>query len=321
MRQLQKWMTVLVLAGLCAAHAFGQEWPQRPVRLVVPFAAGGNIDIAARIVSGRLQDLLGQPFVIDNRPGAGGLIASDFVAKAEPDGYTIFVGANGPLLFMPVITGRTSFDWKQSFETVGALSFTPLVLQVRPTLGVATVKEFIDLAKRRSLNMGSGGSGSTNHLSSELLQTLAGARWTTVHYKGNAPAMTALLGGEVDFSLEQVSIALPMIREGKLRPIAVTSRNRFSMLPDVPTFDEAGFGGFEAVTWTGFFAPAGTPKAAVERLSAALRQVVEEPAIVKRFADLGSQTRAMQSAAFQEYVGRENVKWTAVIRQANIKAD
>lgn len=321
MRKPVKRMTLLLAAGLCAAPALGQDWPQRPVRLVIPFAAGGNIDIAARIVSGRMQDLLGQPFVIDNRPGAGGLIASDHVANALPDGYTIFVGGNGPLLFMPIITGRTQFDWRQSFETVGALSFTSLVLQMRPTLGIATVKDFVELAKRRALNMGSGGSGSTNHLSSELLQTLMGARWTTIHYKGNAPAMTALLGGEVDFSLEQVSVALPLIREGKLRAIAVTSRNRFAMLPDVPTFEEAGFAGFEAVTWTGLFAPAGTPRAAVERLSGALRQVVEEPAIVKRFADLGSQTRAMSTAVFQEYVGRENVKWTAVIRQANIKAD
>lgn len=321
MRERLKWSGALALAWLYATAACGQDWPQRPVRLVIPFAAGGNIDVSARIVSGRLQDLLGQAFVIDNRPGAGGLIASDHVAKSEPDGYTIFVGANGPLLFMPVITGRTSFDWKQAFETVGPLSFTPLVLQVRPALGVNTVKEFVELARRRGLNMGSGGSGSTNHLSSELLQSLMGVRWTTVHYKGNAPVITALLGGEVDFSLEQVSVALPLIKDGRMRPIAVTSRNRFSMLPEVPTFDEAGFSGFEAVTWTGFFAPAGTPKPVVERLGAALRQVIEEPAIVKRFADLGSQTRAMPPGAFQEYVGRENTKWTAIIKQANIKAD
>ncbi|MEI6300517.1 MAG: tripartite tricarboxylate transporter substrate binding protein [Betaproteobacteria bacterium] len=305
---------------LCATAAVAQEWPQRAVRLIIPYAAGGNIDVSARIVSVRLQEILGQPFVVENKPGAGGLIAADYVAKAEPDGYTIFVGANGPLLFMPVITNRANYDWKREFEAVGALAFTPLVLQVRPTLGVKTLKEFIELAKRRDLNMGSGGSGSTNHLSSELLQSLAGIRWTTVHYKGNAPVIAALLSGEVDFSIEQVSVALPMIKAGRMQAIAVTSRSRFSMLPEVPTFDEAGFSGFEAVTWTGLFAPAGTPKPVVERLNSALNQVIEDPTTVKRFADLGSQTQVMSLGSFQDYVGRENTKWTTIIRKADIKS-
>jgi tripartite-type tricarboxylate transporter receptor subunit TctC len=318
-RTLQFWIAMAV--GLCVAPVLAQDWPQRPVRLVVPYAAGGNVDVGARIVATRLQELLGQPFVIENKPGAGGLTAADYVAKAAPDGYTIFVGANGPLLFMPVITGRAGYDWKKEFEAVGALSFTPLVLQVRPALGVRSVKDFVELAKRKDLNMGSGGAGSTNHLSSELLQSLSGTRWTTVHYKGNAPVIAALLSGEVDFSIEQVSVAMPMLKDGRVVPVAVTSRSRFPLMPDVPTFDESGYKGFEAVTWIGFFAPAGTPAPVVARFNAALNKAVVEPAIAKRFTDMGSETRAMSPEAFGDYVRSENAKWTPIVKQANIKAE
>ena len=321
MKRILKLLSVTAMSLAWAVSALAQEWPQRPVRLIVPYAPGGNLDVAARIVGVRLQEILGQSFVVENKPGAGGLIAADFVAKAPPDGYTIFIGANGPLLFVPIVSGRVNHDWKRDFEAVGALSFTPIVLQVRPALGVKTVAEFIDLARRKDLNMGSGGAGSTNHLSSELLQSMAKVKWTTVHYKGNAPVMAALLGGEIDFAMEQASISLPFFKDGRMQPLALTSSTRFSMLPDVPTLDEAGFKGFEAVTWTGLFAPAGTPKAVVERLNAALVKIVVEPAIVKRFTDLGSDTRAMTPEAFTEYVSRENAKWTPIIKQANIKAD
>lgn len=321
---LARLMGLLMVAVLPVA-AHGQaptpDWPQRTIRLVVPYAAGGNVDVGARIVAGRLQEILKQPVVIDNRPGAGGLIALDYVAKATPDGHTYLVGANGPVLFVPVISGRANYDWTKELEAVGPLSFTPLVLEVRANLPVANFKEFLALAKEKDLNMGSGGAGSTNHLSSELLQSRAGVRWTTVHYRGNAPVVTALLANEVDFALEQISVSLPLIRDGKVRALAVTSQQRFPALPDVPTLEELGFPGFEAVTWTGLFAPLGTPKAAIQGMNEALATVLAEPSIAKRFAEMGSDVRRMSSDAFAGYVTREQAKWTPVIRQANIKAE
>jgi tripartite-type tricarboxylate transporter receptor subunit TctC len=301
--------------------SFAAEWPERTVKLVVPFAAGGNVDVAARIAAEALQKVLGQTFVVDNRGGAGGLIAADLVSSSPSDGYTIFVAANGPLLFAPVVAGRAGFDWKQKFEAVAPLNFTPLVLQVRPTLGVKTIAEFLDLAKRRQLNMGSGGAGSTNHLSSELLQEITGARWTTAHYRGNAPVVTALLGGEVDFSLEQVSVALPIIKDGRTVPLAVTSRSRSPLMPSVPTLNEAGFKDFEAVTWTGLFVPAGTPRAVVTRLSTALSQVLADPTVQGKMNAAGSVTQDMTPEAFSEYVHRENVKWTPIVKRLNLKAN
>ena len=311
----------LVPALMLCATAAAQQWPQKAVRLVVPFPPGGNVDIAARIVGNRFQDILGQAFVVENRPGAGGMIAGDFVAAAAPDGYTYFVGANGPLLFSPVINGRANFDWRTSFVAVGAISFTPLVLQVHPSVDAKSVKELIELAKKRDLFMASGGQGSTNHLVSELLQTLTGAKWTTVTYKGNAPALTALMSGEVQFSFEQVSVALPLLRDGKSRALAVTSRKRFGQLPEVPSFEEQGFKDFEAVTWTGLFGPARTPAPVVTRLNEVMRAVVQEADIAKKFTDLGSDVRALNPQEFTDYVNLENDRWVPVIKRANIKGN
>ncbi|MGE4241902.1 Bug family tripartite tricarboxylate transporter substrate binding protein [Ramlibacter sp.] len=306
-------------ALLLAVQPARAEWPERPVRLVVPFAAGGNIDVAARIAAEGLQKALGQTIVIDNRAGAGGLIASDHVASSPPDGYTVFIGGNGPLLFAPLVAGRTGFDWRQKFEAVGPLNFTPLVLQVRPSLGVKTMAEFVDLAKKKPLNMGSGGAGSTNHLLSELLQEIIPAKWTTAHYRGNAPVVTALLGGEIDFAIEQVSVALPLLRDGRTIPLAVSSRTRSPMLPAVPTLAEAGFKDFEGVTWTGFLVPAGTPKPVIARLSSALAKVLEDKGVQERMNAAGSVTQAMSPEAFADYLNRENAKWAPIVQRLNLK--
>ena len=321
MRTWKRIAAALLPALALSAGALAQQWPSRAVRLVVPFPPGGNVDIAARLVGNRFQDILGQPFVVENRPGAGGMIAGDFVAASAPDGHTYFVGANGPLLFSPVINGRASFDWRASFVAVGAISFTPLVLQVHPSVDARSVKDLIELAKKRDLFMASGGQGSTNHLVSELLQTLTGAKWTTVTYKGNAPALTALMSGEVQFSFEQVSVALPLVRDGKSRALAVTSRKRFGQLPEVPSFEEQGFRDFEAVTWTGLFGPAKTPMPVVARLNEVMRAVVQEADIAKKFTDMGSDVRALTPQEFTDYVNLENERWVPVIKRANIKGN
>lgn len=297
------------------------KWPDKPVHLVVPFAPGGNIDIAARLVSNRLQEILGQSFVIDNKPGGGGLLAGELVARSPADGYTIFVGANGPLLFSPITTGRPAFEWRRDFSIIGPISFTPMVLIVQPSIEANSLRDFIALAKQRPLFMGTGGAGSTNHLVGELLQETTGARWTTVHYRGNAPTMNALLTGEINFSLEQITAAGQYVKDGKVRALGATSTARLPLLPDVPTFEEQGFRDFEATTFSGLFAPSATPPAVVDRLAEALARVTQEPEVARRFVELGSETRPMSRSAFEAYLGKVEDTWLPVIKRTNVKAD
>jgi tripartite-type tricarboxylate transporter receptor subunit TctC len=313
-------LSLLLLPGLAAQ---AQKWPEKPVKLVVPYPPGGNVDTAARILGDGLAKVLGQPFIVENKAGAGGMIAGEFVAKSAPDGYTFFVGANGPILFSPLIFGRAPYHWDKDFTPVSSISFTPLVLQVHPSVTARTLKELIDAAKAKpgELTMASPGAGTTNHLVSELLQQLSGAKWTTVHYKGNAPATTDLLGGQVQFNFDQVSVALPFLKQGKVRALAITTARRYPSLPDVPTFIESGYPGFEAATFTGVLAPAGTPREVVVRLAAAMATVLGEKAVTDKFDALGAESRGSTPEEFAGYLKKEFDTWAPVIRAAKIKAD
>lgn len=318
----------LALAASLTLPALGHAqtaaaWPDKPVHLVLPYPPGGNVDNAARIISDQLQAELKQPFVVDNKPGAGGLIAGEFVAKAAPDGYTFFMGANGPILYSPTIFGRKdAYDWRKDFVPIGSVSFTPLVLQVNQAVPYKTFAEFMAAARKpgNKLTMASPGAGTTNHLVSEYLQRDSGAHWITVHYKGNAPATTDLLGGQVTFNFDQLSVALPFIQQGKTRALAVTSPKRLSQLPDVPTLEESGFKDFSAETFTGIVAPKGTPADVVSRLSAALDKVLADKAVQERFQTMGSQARAMSPQQFTQYLEKEDQRWMPIIKQANITA-
>ena len=306
-----------------AMHASAQTWPDQPVKLVVPYPPGGNVDGAARILADGLQKRLGQPFIVENKAGAGGMIGGEFVAKSKPDGYTFFVAANGPLLYSPLIFGRPLYQWDKDFAPISSISFTSLILQVHPSVTAKSLKEFIDLAKGQpgSLTMASPGAGTTNHLVSEMLQQRTGATWTTVHYKGNAPATTDLLGGQVQFNFDQVSVALPYVKAGRLRALAITSNKRHPSLPDVPTFDEAGVKGMEAATFTGILAPTGTPRPVIERMSEAVRAVLAEKAVIDKFDGLGAEARGSSPDEFTAYLRKEYDTWAPVIRKANIKAE
>jgi tripartite-type tricarboxylate transporter receptor subunit TctC len=237
--------------------AVAQQWPARQVRLIVPYPAGGNVDSAARVIADRLQPSSGQPFIVENKAGAGGLIAGEAFAKSQPDGYALFVGANGPVLFAPEIAKRDAYNWKRDFVPISSITMTPLVLEVHPSVPAKDLKEFIELARRDpgKLTMASPGQGTTNHLLSELMQSTLGLEWLTVHYRGNAPALNDLIGGQVQFALDQISVGLPSIKSGMLRPLAVTGTHRASWLPDVPTFTELGYTEFDGQTFTGLFAP------------------------------------------------------------------
>lgn len=318
-----RWIVLVALALAVAGPAAAQNWPDKPVRLVVPYPPGGNVDTAARIVAPGLQQILGQPFIVENKAGAGGMIAGEAVAKSAPDGYTFFFTANGPLLFSPLIFKRTPYQWDKDFVPVSSVSFTSLVLQVHPSLPVKTVKELIDLAKKEpgKLMMASPGAGTTNHLVSELLQTLSGARWTTVHYKGNSPATTDLIAGQVQFNFDQISVATPFIKQGKVRALAVTSEKRVAALPDVPTFAEAGYPAMEAATFTGVVAPAGTPKEVITRMHAALAKVLLDKNVIQRFDGIGAEARSTSPEAFGAYLKKEYDKWAPVIIKAKISAN
>ena len=318
-----KKLLALLLGTLLAAPLLAQDWPAKPVRLVVPYPPGGNVDGAARIVAAELQKLLKQSVLVENKAGAGGLLAGEMVAKADADGYTLFVAANGPLLYSPVIFNRPLYHWQKSFVPISMLSLTPLVLQVHPSVAAKTAPELIALAKARpeGLSMASPGAGTTNHLLSEMLQKVAGVRWLTVHYKGNAPATNDLLGGQVQFNFDQVSVAQPFIKDGRTRALAVVAPQRVKWLPDVPTLEEQGIKGVEGQTFTGVLAPAGTPAPVIARLSAALRDVLQDPAVVARFFAAGAEARWLSPADFSTYLAREESTWLPIIKAANIKAD
>ena len=315
--------SVLALAAFAPLSAFAQTWPTKPVRLVVPYPPGGNVDVAARTVSEGLQKLLGQPVIVENKAGAGGMIAAEHVAKSAPDGYTLFVAANGPLLFAPTIFGRPLYHWKKDFLPISSITMTPLVLEVHPSVPAKNVKELLALVRAQpdKITMASPGAGTTNHLLSELMQARTGVKWTTVHYKGNAPAMTDLLGGQVQFSFDQVSVAQRLVKEGRLRALAAVSSQRLKWLPDVPTLKEQGIEGVECKTFTGLLAPAGTPAAVVDRLHAALDQVLKDPSVVERFFKAGSEAQAMTPSEFTAYLQNEEAVWIPIIKAAGIKAN
>lgn len=314
---------VAAMAALFADPAASEPWPSRTVHLVVPYPAGGNVDGAARLIANKLQDVLGQTFVVDNKGGAGGLIAGEMFAKSAPDGYTLFVGANGPVLFAPEMARRDAYNWKRDFIPITSISMTPLVLEVHPSVPAKSFGEFLDLARREpgKLTMASPGAGTTNHLLSELIQSTLGVQWLTVHYRGNAPAVTDLIAGQVQFAFDQISVGLPFIRNGAVRALAVTGTSRASWIPDVPTFAELGYQDFDGETFTGLFAPTGTPGEIVSKLYDTTAKILKDPDTVARFDALGAVAVVMPPAEFRSYLEREDSKWIPVIRKANIKAE
>jgi tripartite-type tricarboxylate transporter receptor subunit TctC len=299
-----------------SAHA-AETWPSQPVTFVVPAPPGGNFDIAARLVGKELSTILGQPFIIENRPGAGGKIAAEYVKAAARDNVLLFSG--NFLLFTPLLLSGPSYDWRRDFVPVGSVSFTPMVLVVNPKVAAKNIKELLALARKdQNLTMAAPGIGTTNHLVSEMMQRRTGVKWTTAQYRGNAPATTDLIAGVVQFQFDQISSSLPHIQSGALRPIAVTSPQRVPSLPDVPTLQEEGYAGLEAETFSGVFAPSATAPDIVIKLNAALRQVVDEKSTVERLAAYGSRAGSMTPEAFRAYLDKLDETWVPVIKGANI---
>lgn len=312
-----------LVASLVPAPASAQTWPERTVRLVVPYPPGGNVDVAARILAERLQAELGQPFIVENRAGAGGLIGAEAVAKADPDGYTVLVGANGPILFAPEMAARRAYEWRRDFIPVTTVTLTPLVLQVRTGLAAETFAQFLALARnpQAPLRMASPGPGTTNHLISEVMQAKLGVTWTTIQYRGNAPATNDVIAGHMDFNLDQLSVSLPFLKDRRTRALAITGSQRSPDLPDVPTFTELGYAEFDGQTFTGLMLPAKTPEPIVARLHAATVKVLGEAGVQQRLRAIGTLAAPMSRSQFTSYLEKEDATWLPIIKRLEIRSN
>ena len=311
----------LSLALAFAAQA--QPYPAKAIRMIVPFSPGGNVDINARAMAPGLTEALGQPVVVDNRAGAGGMIGGEMVVKAPPDGYTLAMASNSVYSIAPVVFAKPLYNPLRDFAAVSGISNVPLVLIIHPSIPAKNFREFVALVKSKpgQMNMATAGQGTSNHLIAEMLQMAAGIRMTAVPYKGSGPALLDLLGGHVDSHVDQLTASMAYIRSGKVRALAVTTDKRAPLLADVPTLAEQGLKGFDATTIVGVLAPAATPKDVIDRLHAAIVKVVAQSNVRERFAALGATTLGNTPAEFAQYIRDDYAKMQKVVKDANIRPE
>ena len=322
----KQWIDTFVVAtvGLFAFSAAAQtQWPTKPIVYVVPFALGGNTDTLARVIGPKLSAALGQPVVIENKPGAGGNIGSDYVAKAKPDGYTILGGTISSHAINPSVYPNMPYDAVKSFEPIILIGSSPLVLVAGAETPYKTVKDVIAAAKAKpgELHFASPGSGTSPHLAGELLKTSEQINLTHVPYKGSGPALTDVIGGQVPLMFDTMLVVGAQVKAGKLRPLAVASSKRLPSLPNVPTFAEAGVAGFEVVSWQAIFAPAGTPQPVVQRLNTEIARVLKQPDVQMRLDDLGVEPAAGPPEQLAEFQKAEIAKWAKVAKTAGVKVE
>ena len=316
-----------VLAGLAVAllplPAAAQAYPDKPIRVIVPVPAGGTPDVVARMVAPGLSSLLGQQLVIDNRGGAGALIGTELAARAVPDGYTLFFSSPGPLTILPHLQKKITYDPMRDFAPVSLICIGPFLLIAHPAVPVKAVKELIALAKAEpgKLNYASAGNGTPNHLAMELFKSMAGVNMTHVPYKGAPQAVTDLIGGSVELMFNSIPPALPHIRSGRLKLLAVASVRRSPQLPDVPTIGEAGVPGFEAITWFGLLVPAKTPKQIVARLNELVVKLVRAPELKSQFEILGFEAVGGSPGEFAAFIRAESEKYAKAVKLSGAKVD
>jgi tripartite-type tricarboxylate transporter receptor subunit TctC len=310
---------IAACAAFVAPLAGAQTWPAKPVRVIVPFAAGGNTDITARAIGERLSPVLKQPIVVDNRPGAMTNIGSEAVARAAPDGYTLLMGGATNAINMSV-QAKLPYDTVRDFEPIILCVQGANVLSVHPSIPAKTLKELIALARKQpgKLNFASSGVGSSNHMAGELLKMMAGIDMAHIPYKGNVPALADTVGGHVDMIFSGVPSLLPQINSGRLRAIAIGSLERFPALPKVPTFDESGLKGYEATTWFGLMAPAKTPREIVARLNTEIDRILKTPDLRARFVNDGLMPMGGSPEAFAKFIRTEIDKYAKVVKAAKI---
>jgi len=328
MHRVPFWKLLATAILIVAAPAYAQSWPSKPIRMIVPFPPGGTTDIVARSLGVELQRMWQQPVVIENRPGAGGNIGSELVAKSANDGYTLLMGTVGTHAINAALFAQSGnkmpFDPVKDFVPITLAAGVPNVMVVNSKLPVNTVAEFITYAKSRpgQLNMASSGNGTSIHLTGELFKTMTGTYMVHLPYRGSAPALTDLLAGNTNVMFDNLPSALPHIKSGRLRALAVTSRERSTALPDTPTVEEAAnLKGFDASSWFGLFAPAGTPRAIIDKIQVDVAKALAVPEVRERFVAQGAQPGGTTPDQFTAFIRAETDKWTKVVKISNARVD
>ena len=313
------WLVCALIAGATGAAA--QQYPAKPIRIVAPFGAGGLVDVLARAVGEKMRASLGQPVIVDNRPGSGGNIGADIVAKAEPDGYTLLMSSAGILSINEALYPKMPFNPQTAFMPVSLVAEMNMLAVVNSASPIRSVSDLIAAAKKDpgKINFGSPGNGTTGHLGMELFQHAAQVRLTHVPYKSAAEAILAVIGNQIQGAFDNPPTVLAHIRAGRLRALGFAAPKRTPLLPDVPTFDEAGMKGFEASSWFGMVAPAKTPRPVVNLLSKEIGKALREPDVEKRFAELGANLVGNTPEQFGTFIRAETKKWHAVVKAADIK--
>lgn len=320
---IRTWFAAALAAIALSVPAVAQDYPTKPVTLVVPFAPGGSSDVISRFVGQKLTEMWKQSVIIDNKAGGAGQIAMQAVARSAPDGYTLILGHIGTLAVNPSMFDKLSYDYKKEFLPVAMLAIVPSAIAVTPGLPVSNLKDFLDYAKANpsKLNYGSAGNGSAGHLAMEYFKDTVKIEAQHVPYKGTGPMLTDLLSGQTQVTYNGVLPLVPHAKSGKLKMIAVGSLKRLPILPDVPTIAESGYPGFETSQWYGVLAPAGTPRAIIDKLNADINKVLAEPDIQKRLADDGAVAGSGTPEDFGKYIDAEDKRWGAVVKKAGIKPD
>ena len=322
-KHLPKWIaaTAAALAFTAVAPQAAAAYPDKPVRLIIPFAPGGSTDILGRLLAEALHPILGQPVIVENKPGAGGNIGGDFVARSAPDGYTLLLAAAGPTVINPSLYANMPFNPAKDLTAITCIEKEHNLMVVTKSLPAKTLQEFLQYARANpgKLSFGSPGNGSPAQLAGELLKQQAGLQAEHVPYKGTGPAVTDLVAGHIDFMIDNMPALLPQVKAGTIRALAVPSDQRASAAPDIPTFDEAGQEGFVVMAWKGLMSPAGTPPAVVDRLHAAVVKALQDPQLRTRFQELGAEPLGSSPTEFAKQIADETVWWGKLVQSTGTK--
>jgi tripartite-type tricarboxylate transporter receptor subunit TctC len=306
-----------------AGYAAAQGWPTKPIKVIVPYPPGGTSDILARALGPGMQAAFGQPWVVENKPGATGNVGADFVAKSPADGYTVMLADIGSLAIAPSVVTSLPFDPVKDFAPVVMVAYSPHLLVVHPSVAAKDVKELVALAKAKpdALNFAVSGTGGANHLAGIDFAQRAGIKWTYIPYKGGSQALTDMVGGQAQVMFNGALATYPFVKDGKLKALAVSSAKRFSTMPDIPTVAETGMAGFETGSYQGIVAPAGTPKEVIEKIHATVTKVLAMPEVKERLDKAGAELRPQSSAEFGAFIRTEKDKWAKVVKESGAKFD
>ena len=319
MRRVAIGIAGFFLALICVPTALAQAYPSKAIRMIMPFAPGGGLEAQARVVTAKLAETWGQPVVIDSRPGANGVVGTQMVVAATPDGYTLLF-TNSSIATVAILSGKPTFDPVKDLATVIQVGVQPQILVAHPSMP-ATLRDVLALARQQPGKLNFASAGSTSQLTMELLKSLAKVDLLHVPYKGSAPAVTAILGGEVQFAIFSANVILPHVRAGKLRALGVTSAKRAASLPEVPAIAEAGVPGYETIQWSGVLAPARTPRATVARLNAEIDRLLRLEEVLQRLGNLGVEPAGGGPERFAAYLNAETVKWTRLIKETGLRVE